>query len=62
MFTTPVLRNIAALAGLSLDGRWGTSIRIGKSFLSHNSMLARSRIYRLRKTSEVVFGGRQFHW
>jgi 2-polyprenyl-3-methyl-5-hydroxy-6-metoxy-1,4-benzoquinol methylase len=62
VFTTPVMANIAALAGFSLDGRWGTSVRLGKTLLSNNSLLARSRIYRLRKTDQVVFGGRRFHW
>jgi SAM-dependent methyltransferase len=61
-FTTPVMANAAALAGLHVDGRWGTSIRIKKTLLPNNSLFARSRIYRLRKSDDAVFGGRTFAW
>jgi SAM-dependent methyltransferase len=61
-FTTSVMTNLAALAGLTVDGRWGTSIRIQKTLLSNNSLFARSRIYRLRRSDDAVFGGRKFSW
>jgi len=59
-FTTPVMTNLAALAGLSVGARCGTSIRLPKTsrLISSNSILARSRIYLLRPASEVVFAGR----
>lgn len=62
VFTTPVMANLAALAGFTIDGRWGTSIRIRKALFSHNSLLARSRIYRLRKTDQAVFACHKFSW
>lgn len=61
-FTSPVMANIAALAGFSLDGRWGTSIRIANRQIPNNSLFARSRIYRLRKSKTVVFAGKRFSW
>ena len=62
-FTTPVMTNLAALAGLRVDGRWGTSLRILKTMflLPTNGILARSRIYRLTPTAEVAFAGRPMH-
>jgi SAM-dependent methyltransferase len=60
-FTTPVMENLLALAGLRLERRLGTSIRIPKSLrlLSTNSILARSRIYVARPADRVVFAGRE---
>jgi SAM-dependent methyltransferase len=63
-FTTPVFENLAALAGLKVEGRWGTSIRIPKTLwlLPTNSILARSHIYRVRPAASVLFAGRPFAW
>jgi SAM-dependent methyltransferase len=63
-FTTPVMANLAALAGFTVDGRWGTSIRIPttRRLLSSNSIFARSRIYRLRTSHEAVFACHKFSW
>jgi cyclopropane fatty-acyl-phospholipid synthase-like methyltransferase len=59
-FTTPVMQNLAALAGFRLERRLGTSIRIPKTgrLISTNSVLARSRIYVLRPAEQVAFAGR----
>jgi len=59
-FTTPVMQNLAALAGFRLERTLGTSIRIPKTMrlVSTNSILARSRIYVLRTSDRVVFAGR----
>jgi SAM-dependent methyltransferase len=59
-FTTPVMQNLVALAGFRLEQTLGTSIRIPKTvrLISTNSILARSRIYVLRPTDQVVFAGR----
>jgi SAM-dependent methyltransferase len=59
-FTTPVMRNLLALAGFRLERRLGTSIRIPKTLrlIPTNSILARSRIYLARPAREVVFAGR----
>ena len=53
-FTTPVMRNLAALAGFRVARTLGTSIRIPKTMrlISTDSILARSRIYVLRVTDE----------
>jgi len=63
-YTTPVMSNLAALAGFGIKGKWGTSIRVPKTLrlLPTNSILARSRIYLLEPASDVVFAGRQFTW
>jgi 2-polyprenyl-3-methyl-5-hydroxy-6-metoxy-1,4-benzoquinol methylase len=60
-FTTPVMENLLALAGLRIERRLGTSFRIPKTLrlLSTNSMLARSRIYVARPAERVVFAGRE---
>jgi SAM-dependent methyltransferase len=60
-FTTPVMRNLAALAGFRLEQTLGTSIRIPKTLrlISTNSILARSRIYLIRATDHVIFAGRE---
>jgi SAM-dependent methyltransferase len=60
-FTTPVMQNLAALAGFRIERTLGTSIRIPRTLrlISTNSILARSRIYRIRATDEVVFAGRR---
>ena len=60
-FTTPVMENILALAGLRLEQRLGTSLRVPKTLrlLPTNSILARSRIYVARPAERVVFAGRE---
>lgn len=60
-FTTPVLENLAALAGLRVDRRLGTSLRIPKTsrLIPTDSILARSRLYVLRPAEKVVFAGRE---
>jgi SAM-dependent methyltransferase len=59
-FTTPVMRNLAALAGFRIERRLGTSIRIPRTMrlISTDSILARSRIYVLRASDRIVFAGR----
>ncbi len=59
-FTTPVVRNVAALAGLRVERRLGTSLRIPKTLrlIPTDSILARSRLYVFRPADEVVFAGR----
>jgi SAM-dependent methyltransferase len=59
-FTTPVMTNLAALAGFRVERRLGTSLRVPKTgrLVSTDSILARSRIYVLRPADEVVFAGR----
>jgi 2-polyprenyl-3-methyl-5-hydroxy-6-metoxy-1,4-benzoquinol methylase len=59
-FTTPVMRNVAALAGFRIERRLGTSIRIPRTMrlISTDSILARSRIYVLRASDRIVFAGR----
>jgi 2-polyprenyl-3-methyl-5-hydroxy-6-metoxy-1,4-benzoquinol methylase len=60
-FTTPVMQNLAALAGFRIERTLGTSIRIPKTLrlISTNSILARSRIYLIRATDHVIFAGRE---
>jgi 2-polyprenyl-3-methyl-5-hydroxy-6-metoxy-1,4-benzoquinol methylase len=60
-FTTPVMRNLAALAGFRLERTLGTSIRIPRTLrlISTDSILARSRIYVIRPAEQVVFAGRE---
>src|SRR5919202_7144197 len=60
-FTTPVMENGLALAGLRLERRLGTSVRIPKSLhlLSTNTILARPRIYVARPVERLVFAGRE---
>ncbi len=60
-FTTPVMENMLALAGLRLEQRLGTSLRVPKTLrlLPTNSILARSRIYVARPAERVVFAGRE---
>jgi SAM-dependent methyltransferase len=59
-FTTPVMENLAALAGFHIQRRLGTSIRIPRTtrLIATNSILARSRVYVLRPSAAVVFAGR----
>jgi 2-polyprenyl-3-methyl-5-hydroxy-6-metoxy-1,4-benzoquinol methylase len=59
-FTTPVMENLLALAGLRIAKRLGTSIRIPRTLklVSTNSILARSRIFVVRPSDHVVFAGR----
>jgi 2-polyprenyl-3-methyl-5-hydroxy-6-metoxy-1,4-benzoquinol methylase len=59
-FTTPVIENLLALAGLKLERRLGTSIRMPRTLrlVSTDSILARSRIYVVRPAERVVFAGR----
>ena len=60
-FTTPVMRNVVGLAGFRLVQTLGTSVRIPRTIrlIPTNSILARSRIYVIRPSDEVVFAGRQ---
>jgi 2-polyprenyl-3-methyl-5-hydroxy-6-metoxy-1,4-benzoquinol methylase len=60
-FTTPVIVNLLALAGLRLERRLGSSVQIPKTarLLSTNSILARSRIYLARRAERVTFAGRE---
>jgi SAM-dependent methyltransferase len=57
---TPIMTNLAALSGFHIERRLGTSIRIPKTgrLIPTNSILARSRIYLLRPSANVVFAGR----
>jgi 2-polyprenyl-3-methyl-5-hydroxy-6-metoxy-1,4-benzoquinol methylase len=59
-FTTPVMENLLALAGMRIVKRLGTSIRVPRTMrlVSTNSILARSRIYVARPSDHVVFAGR----
>jgi SAM-dependent methyltransferase len=59
-FTTPVMRNVLALAGFRLERRLGTSVRIPKTIrlIPTNSILARSRVYVARPSEQVTFAGR----
>ena len=59
-FTTPVMQNLAGLAGFRIERRLGTSLRIPKTsrLISTNSILARSRMYVLRPADDLVFAGR----
>jgi len=63
-FTTPVMNNLAALAALRVDRRLGTSLRIPKTLrlIPTDSILARSRLYVLRPSTEIVFAGRGTNW
>jgi SAM-dependent methyltransferase len=60
-FTTPLMENLAALAGFRIERRLGTSVRIPKTtrLIATNSILARSRVYVLRPSITVVFAGRK---
>jgi len=59
-FTTPVMENVLALAGMRMERRLGTSLRIPKTLclVPTNSMLARSRIYIARPAERALFAGR----
>lgn len=59
-FTTPVMTNLAALAGFRVERRLGTSVRIPMTMrlVPTDSILARSRMYVLRPAERVVFAGR----
>lgn len=59
-FPTPIMQNLAALAGFRIARRLGTSLRLPKTSrpIPTNSVLSRSRIYLLRPTSDRVFAGR----
>ena len=59
-FTTPVMKNLTALAGFEIERRAGTSVRIPKTLklIPTNSILARSRIYVIRPSSDLAFAGR----
>jgi 2-polyprenyl-3-methyl-5-hydroxy-6-metoxy-1,4-benzoquinol methylase len=60
-YTTPVMENVLALAGLRLERRLGTSFRVPKTLrlLPTNSILARSRIYIARPAERVFFAGHE---
>ena len=59
-YTTPVMTNLAALAGFRVERRLGTSVRIPMTMrlVPTDSILARSRMYVLRPSDRVVFAGR----
>jgi 2-polyprenyl-3-methyl-5-hydroxy-6-metoxy-1,4-benzoquinol methylase len=59
-FSTPIVQNMAGLSGFRIDRRLGTSVRIPKTLrlVRTDSILARSRIYVLRPTEDLVFAGR----
>jgi SAM-dependent methyltransferase len=59
-FPMSIIKNLAALSGFEIDRRLGTSIRIPKTLrlVSTDSILARSRIYVLRPSRNLVFAGR----
>jgi SAM-dependent methyltransferase len=59
-FTTPVVENLLALAGMRIVKRLGTSIRVPRTMrlVPTNSIFARSRIYVARPSERVVFAGR----
>jgi 2-polyprenyl-3-methyl-5-hydroxy-6-metoxy-1,4-benzoquinol methylase len=59
--TTPVMENLLALAGLRVEQRLGTSVRIPRTqrLVSTNSILARSRIFVARPDDGVPFAGRE---
>jgi SAM-dependent methyltransferase len=61
VFTTPVMKNVAALAGFRVERTLGTSIRIPRTMrlVPTDSILARSRMYVLRPAERVVFAGRE---
>jgi len=63
-FTTPVMQNLAALAGFRIEQRLGTSIRLPKTLrlISTDSILARSRMYVVRPAHNPVFAGRSTDW
>jgi SAM-dependent methyltransferase len=60
-FTTPVMRNLLALAGMRLERRLGTSVRVPRTgwIVPTNSILARSRIFVARPAERVQFAGRE---
>lgn len=60
-YTTPVMTNLAALAGFRVERRLGTSVRIPRTMrlIATNSIFARSRIYVLRPAERVLFAGRE---
>ncbi len=60
-FTTPVFENLLALAGLRLERRLGTSLRLPRTarLIATDSILARSRVYVARPSDTVVFAGRE---
>jgi SAM-dependent methyltransferase len=59
-YTTPVFRNLAALAGLRVVRRGGTSIRLPKTLVlfGTDSILARSRIFVVTPDDAAPFAGR----
>lgn len=60
-FTTPVLENLLALAGMRVERRLGSSLRVPRTrwLLPTDSILARSRIFVARPASGVPFAGRE---
>jgi ubiquinone/menaquinone biosynthesis C-methylase UbiE len=62
-FTTPVMANVAALAGFRIERRLGTSVGIPNTryLIPTNSILARSRLYVLRPSPAIVFAGRELN-
>lgn len=60
-YTTPVMTNLLALAGLRLIARHGTFFRIPKTnrLIPTDSILARSRIFVAVRSDSVRFAGRE---
>jgi SAM-dependent methyltransferase len=60
-FTTPIMANLTGLAGIRIERRTGTSVRIPKTLrlVATDSILARSRIYLIRPTEDGAFAGRR---
>jgi len=60
-FTTPVMENLLGLAGMRLERRLGTSLRLPKTLrlIPTDSILARSRIYVARPSAHARFAGRE---
>lgn len=58
-FTLPIMRNVLSLAGLSLQKRLGTSLRLPHSnkIVSVDGVFARSWLYLARPASRVRFSG-----
>lgn len=61
-YTTPVLTNLLALAGLRVVSRQGTSIRLPKTRRAFRAgpLTARSRIFVAEKADTVEFAGRGY--
>ncbi len=60
-FPTPIMQNLAGLSRFSIVSRLGTSVRMPRTsrLVPTDSILARSRIYVLRPSEDVVLAGRR---